>query len=29
LEGLSQYVVDQGLAPRVVSIEELFPAITP
>jgi len=29
LEGLSQYVVDQGLAPRVVSTEELFPAITP
>ena len=29
LEGLSQYVVDQGLAPRVVSMEELFPAITP
>ncbi|HAI08385.1 MAG TPA: 4,5-dihydroxyphthalate decarboxylase, partial [Dehalococcoidia bacterium] len=27
LEGLAQYVVDQGLAPRVVSIEELFPAI--
>ncbi len=29
LEGLSQYVVDQGLAPRVVSTEELFPEITP
>jgi len=28
LEGLAQYVVDQGLAPRVVSVEELFPAIT-
>ena len=29
LEGLARYVVDQGLAPRVVSTEELFPAITP
>ena len=28
LEGLAQYVVDQSLAPRVVSVEELFPAIT-
>ncbi|MEC8856237.1 MAG: PhnD/SsuA/transferrin family substrate-binding protein [Chloroflexota bacterium] len=27
LEGLAQYVVDQGLAPRVVSTEELFPEI--
>ena len=25
LEALAQYVVDQGLAPRVVSPEELFP----
>ena len=28
LEGVAQYVVDQGLAPRVVGIEELFPEIT-
>jgi 4,5-dihydroxyphthalate decarboxylase len=27
LEALAQYVVDQGLAPRVVSPEELFPEI--
>ena len=27
LEALAQYVVDQGLAPRVVSPEELFPGI--
>jgi 4,5-dihydroxyphthalate decarboxylase len=27
LEALAQYVVDQGLAPRVVSPEELFPVI--
>jgi len=27
LEAVAQYVVDQGLAPRVVSIEELFPLI--
>ena len=29
LEALAQYVVDQGLAPRVVSTEELFPAVEP
>ena len=29
LEGVAQYVVDQGLAPRVVSTEELFPAVAP
>ena len=28
LEALTQYVVDQGLAPRVVRVEELFPEIT-
>ena len=29
LEGVAQYVVDQGLAPRVVSTEELFPEVSP
>ena len=29
LEALAQYVVDQGLAPRVVSTEELFLAVEP
>ena len=29
LESLAQYVVDQGLAPRVVSAEELFPLQSP
>ena len=29
LEAVAQYVVDQGLAPRVVSTEELFPALAP
>ena len=29
LEALAQYVVDQGLAPRVVSAEELFLAVEP
>jgi 4,5-dihydroxyphthalate decarboxylase len=29
LEGVARYVVDQGLAPRVVGVDELFPLDTP